>query len=77
MQCQFCDVASTCGNHSKRKFDEHRQLTTWHEVSILKDSEVAFEYANCKPETGMTVSTPLRQSPLQENKSAPVRSAQG
>lgn len=48
---------------------------TWHEVSVLKKGEAAFEYVNCNPEIGMIRSIPLKKSPLQDNKFVPVHSA--
>lgn len=38
--------------HAK-KFGETRKLMTWHEVSILRRGEAAFEYVNCDPRTGV------------------------
>ncbi|KAL4945725.1 hypothetical protein BDV06DRAFT_218971 [Aspergillus oleicola] len=37
-----------------RVFGEGRKFRTWHEVSVLKKEEVAFEYLNCVEGTGVS-----------------------
>ncbi|EHK26133.1 uncharacterized protein TRIVIDRAFT_36088 [Trichoderma virens Gv29-8] len=40
-------------SHSQQFGKEAFKMRTWHEVSALKPGEVAFEYINCYPRTGL------------------------
>ncbi|WQF86779.1 Putative aliphatic aldoxime/phenylacetaldoxime dehydratase [Colletotrichum destructivum] len=44
--------------HAKT-FGDSRKFRTWHEVSVLKRGEAAFEYINCLPTTGVVRFVPL------------------
>jgi len=45
-------------------FGAGRKLRTWHEVSVLKQGEAAFEYVNCHPATGVIRFVKLERSTL-------------
>ncbi|PSN60706.1 putative phenylacetaldoxime dehydratase family protein [Corynespora cassiicola Philippines] len=51
--------------HAK-EFGPGRKFRTWHEVSVLKNSEAEFEYLNCRPDTGVIRFLRLRDLELQE-----------
>lgn len=50
--------------HAKR-FGEDRKFMTWHEVSILREGDAAFEYVNCDPRTGVMRWVELERETLQ------------
>ena len=47
-------MAIFAGAHAHaREWGPDRKFMTWHEVSVLKAGEAAWEYVNCNPQTGV------------------------